>query len=295
MHDTLIRTSVRTLYDMQKIRIQAGNRIVASFRQKLGIEPGETEDTGNDDAGPLLERLRLEYKRITDGVTTITKRIKIDSTLLTSLGELKLMQAYEQQLDAEAVHLKLIEYELENYPVYREFLKPAKGCGPMMAAVILSEIDITKCNSISALWAYAGLDVVVTVDETTGEITEEGRCRKAHHLAPKTYTDRDGNIKQTRGITFNPFLKTKLIGVLGSSFLKCGGPYRTIYDNYKHRLEHHPKWAERSKGHRHNAAIRYAVKEFLADLWTVWRQLEGLPVRPRYNEEKLGIVHSRAA
>lgn len=32
-------------------------------------------------------------------------------------------------------------------------------------------------------------------------------------------------------------------------------------------------------------------KEFLADLWRAWRELEGLPVVPRYAEEKLGVYH----
>jgi hypothetical protein len=48
-----------------------------------------------------------------------------------------------------------------------------------------------------------------------------------------------------------------------------------------------------TKGHRHNMAIRYMVKEFLADLWTIWRTLEGLETKPRYAEAKLGIIHSK--
>jgi hypothetical protein len=35
------------------------------------------------------------------------------------------------------------------------------------------------------------------------------------------------------------------------------------------------------------------IKEFLADLWTTWRKLEGLEVRSRYSEEKLGLIHSK--
>lgn len=292
--ESLIRISVRSLYDQQKLRIQTGNRIVASFRDKLGIEPSQAEE--EVPAGEnILKELRAEYKLITDGVKRITKAFKPQSNLLTTLGEVKLIEAYEHLMRSEESHVKLIESELANYPIYTHWLANVRGCGPLMAGVILSEIDITKCNSISALWAYCGLDVVVTTNEETGEITEEGRSRKKHHLKPKQYTNRDGEIVDTVGITFNPFLKTKLVGVLGSVFIKLGGPYREIYDGYKHRLENHPKWKDRSKGHRHNAAVRYMVKEFLADLWTEWRTIEGLPVRSRYAEEKLGIVHSKAA
>jgi hypothetical protein len=52
---------------------------------------------------------------------------------------------------------------------------------------------------------------------------------------------------------------------------------------------------EKSKGHRHNMAVRYMIKIFLIDLYNEWRSLEGLPVAPTYNEAKLGKVHKIAA
>ena len=80
--------------------------------------------------------------------------------------------------------------------------------------------------------------------------------------------------------------------MLGPCFIKSNSePYRQIYDNYKHRLENIPAWAVRTKGHRHNASIRYMVKRFLADLYVAWRKLEGLPVAPDYHEAKLGHKH----
>jgi hypothetical protein len=276
---------------MQKLRIQNGNRLAASFRTKLGLDSSQAESE-NEDAEKVLVTLRGEFKRITDGVKRVTKAIKTDSTIITDYGELMMIQAYEQMLEAESTHEKAILAALNKELIYTEWLLGVRGVGPLMAGVILSEIDIEKCNSISALHAYCGLDVVVSTDEK-GEKMEEGRCRKRHHLKPKTYTNRDGEETETVGITFNPFLKTKLVGVLGGVFLKLGGEYREIYDGYKNRLENHPKHKDKTKGHRHNMAIRYMVKEFLADLWTVWRTIEGLPVRGTYAEDKLGIVHSK--
>lgn len=43
--------------------------------------------------------------------------------------------------------------------------------------------------------------------------------------------------------------------------------------------------------HRDVAARRYMVKMLLLDMWKAWRALEGLPIRPSYAEEKLGLVH----
>jgi len=48
-----------------------------------------------------------------------------------------------------------------------------------------------------------------------------------------------------------------------------------------------------SDNHIKNMSIRYMLKIFLLDFWRKWRELEGLPISAPYEEEKLGIVHSR--
>jgi len=288
MRNEMVRASVRSLYDSQQLRIQNGNRICAAFRVKLGLQSSQAEEEDLE-ASTLLKELRSEAKRITDSVKKVTKNTKCNSPLITSISELSLITAYERMLESEAQHEKSIMDELSREPIWTEFLLNVRGVGPLMAGVILSEIDIHKCNSISALWKYCGLDVVVF--EKEGVMVEEGRSRKAGHLVPKTYTNAKGETKETVGITFNPFLKTKLIGVLGNVFIKLGGPYREIYDGYKFRLQNHPKHKDKSKGHIHNMSTRMMVKEFLATLWTNWRILEGLPVKGTYAEDVLGRVH----
>ena len=195
-------------------------------------------------------------------------------------------------------------------------------------------------------------DVFALEDEKTGELMGTygldlskpgegaGRSRKAEHLVDVEYTDKDGKMQTKKSITFNPFLKTKLVGVLAASFVKdvewsaCDmglyeatseerrkmkkvdgeevphiiireGKYRSIYSDYKRRLECHEKYgvehdadriAEMKKTsgkkyspklHRHNMAIRYCVKMFVADLWLAWRKIEGLPITAPYCEAVL--------
>jgi hypothetical protein len=138
----------------------------------------------------------------------------------------------------------------------------------------------------SSLWKYAGLDVAEN---------GQGRSRKAEHLVKVSYVNRDGEEAERNSITFNPFLKTKLIGVLAPSFIKLSNPiYAPIYRGYKHRLESNPAHQEKSKGHRDNMAKRYMIKIFLIDLYKAWRTIEGLPVTPPYHEGKLGIFHRAA-
>lgn len=50
------------------------------------------------------------------------------------------------------------------------------------------------------------------------------------------------------------------------------------------------QWGKSDK-HRHMAALRYMNKMFLAQLWEEWRKLENLPTRVSYAEEYLGKKH----
>jgi hypothetical protein len=277
------------MYNQQKLRIQIGNRICAAFRFKLGLESSQAEDE-DPDASKLLKDLRAEAKRITDSVKRVTKNTPCDSPLITTITELSLLNSYEKMLEAEAQNEKAILDELSRQPIWTDYLINIRGVGTLMAGCILSEIDIHKCNSISALDKYTGLDVVVTGTED-GEQLEEARGMKKSHLVPKTYTNSKGEVKDTEGITYNPFIRAKLLGVLANVFIKLGGDYKVIYDNYKFRIQNMPKHQDKTKLHVHNMCKRYMIKMFMEALWKKWRELEGLPVKGTYAEDVLGIVH----
>ena len=280
-----IRTMVRGAYDIQKLRIQMGNRIVGNFKAKLGQEPGESEEELGAEETKVLKLLRERYRKITDGVKTFPRQSTFKGDeVISDYTELCLLAQYVDLESEEARHFSRLGAILRDYPIFTEFLDKVKGIGPAMAGVIVSEIDITRAKYPSSLWAYAGLDVA-----SDGK----GRSRKKEHLVERDYTDKDGNPAKRVGITFNPFLKTKLTGVLASSFLRSGNEqYVKIYNDYKNRLVNHEAHKEKTKGHRHNMAMRYMIKQFLVDLYRVWRALEGLEVAPDYNEAKLGHRHA---
>lgn len=280
-----LKTMVRGAYDIQKLRIQMGNRIVGTFKVKLGQEPGMPEDSIDAEGREILDKLRKHFKLITEGVTKFPTRAKFNADgVIDTYTELCLIAEYVELDDQEKKHFRRLTSVLEEFPIYVEFLEPIKGIGPAMAGVIISEIDISKAQYPSSLWKYAGLDVAPD---------GKGRSRKAEHLIDRVYTNKDGEEATRKSITFNPFLKTKLVGVLAGSFLKATpNPYRDIYDGYKHRLEQHPAHIEKSKGQRHNMAMRYMIKMFLINLHMKWRALEGLPVSLPYHEAKLGIQHA---
>jgi hypothetical protein len=320
------------------------------------------------------------------------KKFKGDE-IISTYTELVLVDQYMTLLADEASHFRKIDNVLKMQPIYTQFLSKVRGIGPAMAGVIISEIDIYKSEYPSSLWKYAGLDVVTIGIYTNDEgkeisipayeveawcernsdgveylaegkypvtLKQVGRSRRDFCLEMRPYVDKEGNDQMRRSITFNPWLKTKLIGVLGTSFLragtatvdgkKCGtakrlalaieegfippktskskdetvlaeqdvedvnvdhkvceylrmrghevvvepSPYAQHYYDYKFRLEQSPFHKEKTDAHRHNMAIRFAVKRFLVDLYNHWRGLEGLPVAPEFSEGKLGKVHGQA-
>lgn len=286
MDNLNIRTMVRGAYDLQKLRIQMGNRIVGNYKSKLGQEPSMPESELGADEKKLLDRLRINYRKITDGVTgelPTQKKFK-GVELISTYTELCLLNQYFDLEAKEAKHFRQLEKALEEYPIYTEFLKKVKGCGSAMSGVIISEIDIHKAKYASSLWMYAGLDVAPD---------GRGRSKRKEHLVEQTYIDHEGNEQKKMGVTFKPFLKTKLVGVLASSFLRSQSSYSDVYYDYKNRLKNDQRHADKSDGHIHNMAMRKMIKIFLIDLYANWREIEGLEVHPPYHEAKLGLFHGQ--
>lgn len=266
---TTLRALVKTYYDLQHGVTRLGNRCKVKKNGEDQIVPDNQADGYRMDVGvrEYLMDLRNELQKSMDETE---KRIKT---------------------------------ELKKFPVYTEYLVGVKGVGPLMSAVIIAEYDIEKATTVSKMWRYTGLDP----SETRG-------VKVVKTTKPKTYEPKDGEVirkfddhvwvrtntmvradRLTPGFRcpFNKDLRTKMVGVLGSQFIKAKAPYATeFYYPHKLRLEQEHGWEDESKGHRHRAAIRYMIKMFLADLYAAWRELEGLPVRKPYQEEYLGHTHA---
>jgi len=278
-----IRIIVRGAYDIQRLRIQMGNRIVAQFKAKLGQIPQHGEDELSEEALSVLKDLRADFKKMMDGVKTVKLATFKATPLISTFTEFSLLQQYLDLEESEKRHFANLGKILLDHPIYNEFLSKVAGIGPALAGVIVSEIDIHRSKYPSSIHQYCGLGV-----ESDGR----GTSKRKEHLHTIGYTDKEGNAAERQGIRHNPFIKSKLMGVAAGSFLRqADSPYRQAYLDYKHRLQSHPNWVDKTKGHVHMAAQRYAVKRFLTDLYVAWRTLEKLPVHPPYSAAKLGMQH----
>ena len=250
-----IRINTRCFYDYQEERKALDNQ--------LGMTKDGEAKKGRPDRDAALLMLLLQRR---DGI------LKLEEGMEKEIGKL-----------------------IHRHPLWINFLRDVKGVGEMMAAVIVTQFDIHKAETVSKMWQFSGMNP----GQVLGKV-----WKKRGDVRTLVATDKPvRGDKKTPGFVcpFNSFLKSKLLGVLGPSFLKCSSPYRLYYDNYKHRLES-MDWGTESKnptdpkrpkaGHQHKASNRFMVKAFLKDLYVAWRTLEGLPVREPYAEEYLNKRHS---
>jgi hypothetical protein len=161
------------------------------------------------------------------------------------LGLLETVETLESQSE------KLMVEIMKGHVMF-EPLTNIRGVGPVMAARIISQIDITKVSKVSALWKWAGLAV------------SDGKADRP---------------KKGEKLSYNPRLKSTMF-LFSDVQIKTRGPYREDYDRAKEQYQKsHP---DKTPKHIHMMAMRKASKLFLSHLWTEWRTAEGLPVEAPY-------------
>ena len=124
---------VRTLYSLQKLRIQTGNRIVASAKVSLGQEPSMSEDELSPKAKAVLDELRKSHRSITEAFTSDIKlrRDFKPEGLITGYAQYSLIGEYLRMEESEKAHERVIRVEVEKFPVWQHFLKDVPGWGPL--------------------------------------------------------------------------------------------------------------------------------------------------------------------
>ncbi len=209
-------------------------------------------------------------------------------------------EARKQEQDVEKKMKKI----LKRFPIYNDWLLQVKGVGTIAAATIISTFDIEKATTVSKMWQYAGLNPGMV----RGKKRHENKDGTFRIEVTDTLVRGD---RMTPGFVapFNKRLRTSLCGILADGFIKAQAPYAMeFYYPYKERLANSEKetteirkkggkpeslaWKDAKLGHRDRAAKRYMIKMFVRDLYEAWREIEGLEVRPPYQEEYLGHKHS---
>ncbi|KKL16465.1 hypothetical protein LCGC14_2495310, partial [marine sediment metagenome] len=165
-------------------------------------------------------------------------------------------------LDGQAkARLKAMLAELELLPAeVVAFADNIRGFGrPSLAQIIAEAGDLSNYEGPAKLWSRMGLGLAID-----GSTRYEGRSPR----------------------------RRSVMHVIGTNFLRAGGPYKELYDERKAYEQTKPSCGKKLKkadgseggicktpgaecckpGHIHNRTLRYVEKRLLRDLWRVWRQ-----------------------
>ena len=304
-----LRVMVSALKDVQHVRIQIGNKIFALYMQLLGIKPGESKKKLEKEQATILKAFENEYERITDALEdnknklsqVIKKRVYLDADgkeveLMYIKNKIlfNLSEHWHQGKETEEKIKKDLESKLKEYKIYNEYLScdpKCRGVGTVISAVIIAYFNIYKAKYPSDFIAFAGLDPVPEIDEKTGEITGyHGRSNKERDLIMREYMTKDGKTDVRKSLTYNPIVKTQLLGVMTGTMFKAHSPYVVAYYNRMMRLNNDPAKKDLTPSHKSAICKRYMVNQFLKDLFVAWKQIEGLPYCMSYEEEFFGLL-----
>ena len=271
-------SDLRLLYQLfeeaQRSRVAHGERLRAIFQGRTaGGGAGRAEN-----ADALL-------KTIARGNTVGAPRV--------------LERAYSRAASDEADAAETLGAVIEQHPAW-PWLSSKKGVGHLLAARLLSRLDVTRARTPSAFWAYCGLATIPGVAYRCERCNLEVAYPVGYKVHEPHYS-RSGlrecaghfelivNEQSTRVAPRRSALggrrgydshARKSCYLIGVSLLRCGSDYRAFYDSERARLaELRPGWTPK---HSHLSALRRMEKAFLRDLWLAWRRAISLPVVASY-------------
>jgi hypothetical protein len=269
-----LRLLYRLFEDAQRARIAHGERLRAFLQGRSFAGSGETSRD--------VEELLTEIQRgQSAGAPVVLER------------------AYARAADEEVMLAVELRVAVEGHPAWA-WLKQQRGIGHLLAARLLSRLDVARARTPSAFWAYCGL---ATVPGTAYRCTECGleAGYPTGYRVNATHQSRAGSRqckgelslvadqRSTRvaprrtlagGRTTYDAQARKSCYLIGVSLLRTRSDYRSYYDAERERLE------ERRAGWTpkrcHLSALRKMEKAFLVDLWLAWRRAVNLPTVQPY-------------
>lgn len=289
-YEPTLRENIDAFYSWQDMRINFFSRLTNQIYVKEQVMAAEGDvdrakaqfkkdesDKAKEDRSKLIKSILIEYDAISSAVDqkkstrAKDKYLKENGVYLKSIATYRTVRGCVVAQIQEQEQSKVIKYMVEQHPLWDRYLKHVKGCGHISAGFLISHLDVHKARHPSSFWKYSGLDVVL--NQESGKW--EGRSQRKAHCIIRKYISREGTEESKLSITYNKDVKSKLLFVVGRGLIMSNGPYRKIYDDYRHRLDLRPDLESSSKLHKFNMARRYVVKIFLKDLWVAWRELEG--------------------
>jgi hypothetical protein len=210
-----------------------------------------------------------------------------------------LERAYSRAVDDEAAAADALRETIEHHPAW-PWLSNIRGIGHLLAARLLSRLDVARAETPSAFWAYCGLGTIpgvsyrcplcglelayplgyqvpATHQTLGGRRACSGELGAVAGSRPTRVAPRRSALGGRASYDAQARISCYLIGL---SMLRCRSEYRSFYDASRARLAASRQgWTPKRC---HLSALRRMEKQFLRDLWVAWRTAVNLTVVPPY-------------
>lgn len=276
-----LREMVSNFWDVQHTRILVGNRFAATKNNRLG---------------PHVEKLQEIEDYIAGDITVAVKTYPIHEWIIAQRGLSYVLAGQLIGIIQDVGRFGNISKLHAYFGVGRIQL-----CEECKKLYYPPEMRAERIARLTKRLQEQHDRKIVHDDQEDEKSPEENalsmvcQCEK-----PKPYW---ANQKRRKGILSNYNPKAKMLAYkIGTQFVKQGDYYRTLYDRFRKEYEARDDLQEEvgkkagkktkkgtSKGtaHIHAMAMRAMEKQFLADLWVKWRELEGLPISKPYVIDQL--------
>jgi len=251
MSEGQIRFLVENYYDLQKLRVEAFNRVVAwCGSQKLAENHDLCASRGTNE-----NHLETADKPSILAHKIITSKVEVPKAISDLVWYHNMLYETEKNL------VKRLDNWSKLHLLRTTYFSQVQGIGPILSSALIAWLNpISRFDNISKLWKYCG-------------------------LAP------DQKRKKGVKLGYNPRLKTLMWKIARSFEKQKAdkSAYRKLYDEKKKYLAERPdlkdaidKKVKGAKLHVQLLTLRFIAKRFLADTWVHWRRLEGLTVTEPY-------------
>ena len=223
----------------------------------------------------------------------------------------------KQDIETDELHRRLKDIEdyvdgrvadlIQTHPAYPWFSR-VRGVGGENIGKVIAPIDIERAKTISALWKFAGL---APDEEGKAMRRVKGGGKLLYNSQLRSMCWRlASSLKRARGKFYEYYSKEKgkyterfenqgykILATPSGRWVcsNCGASWGKQRDitpccdkqQIEKKLRQEPPgviWV----GHLDAMAVRKMIKLFLACLWLVWREAEGLPVSKPYAIDRLG-------
>jgi len=192
-----------------------------------------------------LESLR---KSVESRIRSMEQQWDLDAVDISDLKEI-----YNYVKKQEKTMEKKVINDGKEYEIYDWIVSNRGIAGKTASGIIAFYNNIKRFNTPTGMWNYAGLGCV------DGKIQKHVKGEQSH---------------------FNPKLKSLLLGIIGKNFIRQkNSEYYSMYlYKKKYYKNNRPDWKKAKKGykgHLDSAATRFMMKQFIVELFSQWKKLEG--------------------